>query len=338
MEFLKKANYLLFFVIAVLLLLYHLSSLLVTLTFGIFMAMLIVPFSNFLERNKFHIVLSSLISTLVLFSISAIFFYLFVFQINQFADELPVVQEELQAAIERMQQEVASSTGESQQDMPGLDTFWENIETSIADFIGGILSFSFQFFLVFIYVFLFLLYRDKFMDFIISFYSNGQEEENTREALHKISKVVYHYLWGRLQVMLALAIMYYITFLIFGLPYALLITLFGAFITIIPYIGPLLSGVLPVAFALVFFDDFTHILIFVICIFTIQMIESYVLEPFLIGKEVRLNALTVIFAVIFGGVVWGVAGMILFVPIFATLKIISNHTDGMESLGALLGR
>lgn len=338
MEFIKKANYLLFFLIAILLLFYHLSSLLITFTFGIFLAMLIVPFSNFLEKYKIHIVFSSLASTLVLFIISGIFFYLFIYQIKHFAEELPLVQEELESAIERMQYEVASSTGESQQDMPGLDTLGELIETSIAEFIGRILGISFQFFLVFIYVFLFLLYRQKCMDFIISFYTTDGEEENARDALHKISKVVYHYLWGRVQVMFALAVMYYTTFLIFGLPYALLITLFGALITIIPYIGPLLSGLVPITFALIFFDDFTYIMIFVTCVLIIQLIESYILEPFIIGKEVELNALTVIFAVILGGIIWGVAGMILFVPMFATLKIISNHSKGLSPLGNLLGK
>lgn len=337
MEFLKKANYLLFFLIAIFLLFYHLSSLLIPLTFGIFLAMLIVPFSNFLEKHRVHIVFSSLASTLALFIVSGIFFYLFFYQIKQFAEELPLVQEELQSAIERMQYEVAESTGESQQDMPDIDTLWEMVETRIAEFIGRILEFVFKFFLVFVYVFLFLLYRQKCMDFIISFYSTDGEEENARDALRKISNVVYHYLWGRLQVMLTLAVMYYTVFLIFGLPYALLITLFGALITIIPYIGPLLSGLIPISFALIFFDDFTYILIFVICIVMIQLIESYVLEPFIIGREVKLNALTVIFAVILGGIIWGVAGMILFVPMFATLKIISNHSDGLKPLGNLLG-
>lgn len=338
MEFLKKANYLLLFLIAALLLMYFLSSLLIPLTFGIFLAMLIVPLSNFLENHKFNRVVSSLVSTLVLFIFSGLFFYLFIYQVNQFAQELPDIREQIQSAIERVQLEAANTTGEAEQDMPGMEDAWEYVEEYIAGFIGGIITFAFHFFLVFVYTFLFLLYREKFMDFFSSFYSDNREEDNARDALDQIGKVVFHYLWGRLQVMLALAVMYYITLMIFGLPYALLITLFGALITIIPYIGPLLSGIVPISFALVFFDDFTTILIFTICIITIQLIESYIIEPFVIGREVRLNAFTVIVAVILGGVVWGIAGMILFVPIFATIKIISNHSDGMKPFGHLLGQ
>ncbi len=337
MKFLDRANRLLIFLAAVLLFMYHLGTFLTPLAFGIFLAMLIVPFSNFLENHKFNRILSSLASTFTLFIFSGIFFYLFIYQISEFAEELPSIEEELRTAIERIQEEVADATGESQQEVAGIDTLWEIIESQIAGFIGNILELAFQFFLVFVYTFLFLLYRGKLMTFIISMYSPGSEEENAKEALSKISKVVFRYLWGRIQVIFSLAIMYYITFILFGLPYALLLTLFGALVTIIPYIGPLISGILPITFALIFFDDFYQILFFVICVLTIQLIESYVLEPLLIGKEVELNALSVIVAVILGGIIWGVAGMILFVPIFATIKIISNHSEGLQPLGKLLG-
>ncbi|REL32943.1 AI-2E family transporter [Rhodohalobacter sp. SW132] len=337
MRFLNKANRLLIFLAAVLLFMYYLASFLIPLAFGIFLAMLIVPFSNFLEKHKFNRVLSSLVSTFTLFIISGIFFFLFFLQINEFAEELPSIEEEIRSGIEYLQKEVADATGESQHNVAGIDTLWEVIETRIAGFIGNILEVTFQFLLVFVYTFLFLLYRGKLMTFIISMYSPGSEEENAKDALSKISKVVFHYLWGRLQVMLSLAIMYYITFLIFGLPYALLLTLFAALVTIIPYIGPLISGILPITFALIFFNDFYQILFFTICVIIIQLIESYVLEPYLIGKEVELNALSVIVAVLLGGIIWGVAGMILFVPIFATIKIISNHSGKIQPLGTVLG-
>jgi predicted PurR-regulated permease PerM len=68
-----------------------------------------------------------------------------------------------------------------------------------------------------------------------------------------------------------------------------------------------------------------------------QLIESYVFEPWIIGREVKLNPLVVIVAIILGGMIWGLAGMILFVPLFAILKIISSNSIGMEPIGFLLG-
>ena len=228
---------------------------------------------------------------------------------------------------------------EEQKEMIKDRTFaiWGVIEAQITSFVGGVLNFTSKFLLAFVYVFVLLLYRDKFLHFIIKMYSTKKEKENARDAINEITKVVYQYLWGRAQVMLALAVMYYITFLIFGLPFALLITLFGALITIIPYIGPFVSGLVPVSFAIIFFEDVSYIVIFSITILVIQLLESYFFEPYFIGKEVEMNALVVIIAVILGGIIWGVAGMILFVPILATIKIASNHSEDLKPLGALLG-
>ncbi|MEX2573015.1 MAG: AI-2E family transporter [Balneolaceae bacterium] len=341
MEFLKKANRLLFFLLAVFLAFIYLDAFLIPFGFGIFLAMLIVPFSSFLEKHKVNTALSSLTSTLLLFICLGSLSYLFMYQISHFADQLPDVREEIQSTMQSLQLQITSMTGvppEEQQDIVDSrsDALWSGIESRIAAVIGGILDFAFKFMLVFIYVFLLLLYREKFRSFLISFHETEEEKENARDAVNSISKVVYHYLWGRVQVMSALAVMYYVTFLVFGLPFALLVTLFGALITVIPYLGPLVSGIVPVIFAILFFEDLSYILIFALCILVIQLIESYVFEPFLIGKEVKLNALVVIVAVILGGTIWGVAGMILFVPMFATIKIIFNHSDGLRPLGSVL--
>jgi len=305
--------------------------------------MLVVPFTNFLESYKFNRVWSSLFSTFSLFIILGVLTYLFIIQFSQFADQLPGIRADIEAGIENLQEQIAAATGvplEEQKEIIERRTrsLWMVIESQIAMFIGSILDFTLKFLLAFVYVFLLLLYRKKFTGFIIRIYSSREERENARDAINKISRVVYQYLLGRAQVMLALAVMYYVTFIIFGLPFALLFTLFGALITIIPYIGPLISGLLPVIFALIFFDSVSVKLTFIVILIIIHLVESYIFEPFFVGKEVKLNALAVVIAIILGGIIWGVAGMILFVPLTATIKIVSNHSEKLKPLGALLGK
>ena len=343
MDFLNKANRLLLFLIAVYLVFYYLATFLIPFTFGIFLAMLVVPLTNFLEDHKFNRVWSSLISTFSLFIILGVLSYLFIIQFSQFADQLPGIRADIETGIENLQEQIAAATGvplEEQKEIIERRTrsLWMVIESQIAMFIGSILDFTLKFLLAFVYVFLLLLYRKKFTGFIIRIYSSREERENARDAINKISRVVYQYLLGRAQVMLALAVMYYVTFIIFGLPFALLFTLFGALITIIPYIGPLISGLLPVIFALIFFDSVSVKLTFIVILIIIHLVESYIFEPFFVGKEVKLNALEVVIAIILGGIIWGVAGMILFVPLTATIKIVSNHSEKLKPLGALLGK
>jgi predicted PurR-regulated permease PerM len=168
-------------------------------------------------------------------------------------------------------------------------------------------------------------------------YIPEEKTDNTKKILNRISKVAYQYLWGRAQVMLLLAIMYYITFSLFDLPYIAILIIFGTLITIIPYFGPFVSGLLPIIVAFIFFDSLEKALLFTAIIITVQLIESYVLEPLIIGKEVKLNPLVVIVAVVAGGAVWGIAGMVLFVPLFAIFQIISRYSSGLEPIGFLLG-
>lgn len=137
--------------------------------------------------------------------------------------------------------------------------------------------------------------------------------------------------------MIVLGILYTITFLAYGLEHAALFILFGAVITIIPFIGPLISGMLPVLFMVIFGGGYLEIVSFSILVLIIQLIESYVLEPIIIGSEVQQSPLFVIIAIVMGGAVWGFAGLILFVPIFGILKIIFDHNKELKPVGFLIG-
>lgn len=342
MKILKRTNDILLFIIIVLILFYYGATFLIPFGFGVFLAMLMTPLCNFLEKFKINSILASLLSTIVVFTVIGAISYLFIYQISLFSRDLPELRQEANTVLQNLQEQVSSSTGVSMEEQ---DTIIQNrsgalidiIESHLTNLFGGILDIGFKFVLLIIYVFLFLIYRKKFRRFFTMLYKNKDRRENVELVLKKVSKVVYHYLWGRVQVMSILAILYYITFLIFGLNYAILLTIFGALITIIPYLGPLLSGVVPVLFSIIYFEDTYTIVVFAAIVLVIQLIESYVLEPLIIGKEVKINPLAVIIAIILGGIIWGIAGMILFVPIFATIKIISNHHETLKPIGYLLG-
>ena len=137
--------------------------------------------------------------------------------------------------------------------------------------------------------------------------------------------------------MALLSLMYFILFTAYDLRYTGLLIIFGALITIIPYIGPFISGLVPILFLIGFAGSPAEILSFAIIIIIIQLIESYVLEPILIGSEVEQSPLFIIIAIVLGGLLWGPAGLILFVPLFGILKIIFDHTPELRPLGFLIG-
>lgn len=342
MKQLSTTNRILVCIILVLILLYFGAPFLIPFIFGIFLASLMVPLSRFMEHRKINRAIASLLSVILLFIVVGGTMFLLITQINLFVSDFSAIEDKVMSFIESSQNRIKSITNLS---LPEQKEFVRErseqiigkVSPYVAGFFGGVFSTVFSFVLVLIYVFLILLYRDKIFDFLMM-YVPQNNQNSAKETLNKTGKVAFQYLWGRVQVMILLGIMYYITFLLFGLPYALLFTLFGSIITIVPYIGPLISGLFPVLFSLFYFDSLQKFLIFSLIILVIQLIESYVLEPLILGKQVELNPLVIIVAIVIGGLMWGVAGMILFVPMIAILKIVAQNHEGMKPIGFLLGQ
>ncbi len=341
MENLTRINKILFFIIMVFAVLYIGKSFLIPFVFGIFFASLMTPLTDYLEKKHLSNILASTVSTLIIFIVLGGIFYLFIHQMSVFLSDISSIRNALESFLQDLQNQIASITNISLAEQKNM---WEKrseeiakgVESLITGFFGDLLYTTINFLLVMIYVFLLLLYRKKFTKTILM-YVHGEKEKITREILEKFNKVAYHYLWGRAKVMSILAVMYLVTFMAFGLPYALLLTIFGSLVTIIPYLGPFISGIIPVLLAAIYFDGLKTAFLLIIVVSIIQLIESYVIEPLILGREVRLNPLMVIIAIILGEMVWGLAGMILFVPIFAMFKILSKRSHGLEPIAFLFG-
>jgi len=341
MNQLAQINRVLLFTLLIIVLLYWGAPFLIPFLFGIFFAFLMAPICNLLERIRINRTIASLLCSLGIFIVIGGTLFLFIAQINMFISDMPSIEDKMASLIESSQNKIESVTGLSLGEQDEIfeersGQLVDSIEPYLAGFFGTFFNTILSFLMVLVYLFLLLLYREKIFKFVMMHFPED-EQKTAGETVTKISKVAFHYLWGRTQVMMILGVMFFITFILFGLPYALMFTIIGAVITIIPYFGPLLSGLLPILFSLVYFDSLQKILFFSIVIIIIQLIESYVFEPLIIGNEVKLNPLVVIIAIVIGGTVWGLAGMILFVPVFAMIKIISLDYFELKSIGFLLG-
>lgn len=339
---LKRTNTVLFFIFLIIVGLYYGSAFLIPFTFAIFFSTLVVPFSNYLEKKAgFGRILSSFVSTLLLFIGIGILMFLLFRQLEVFVKDLVNRQDEIKEYVVMLQEELMVLTGFTtnqqvaliEDSLGGILNFFQGLLRRVITDLAGIIG---NFLLILIYVFLLLMNRNKFEDFIMR-YVPEERKDKAHKILDGTQKVAHKYLWGRIQVMLLLGIMYSITFFSYGLEHALLLIIFGVIITIIPYIGPLLSGVLPVLFMIIFGGSTLEVISFTILVVIIQLIESYVAEPIIIGSEVQQSPLFVIIAIILGGAIWGLAGMILFVPIFAILKIIFDNNRQLEPVGYLIG-
>lgn len=342
MDKLQKINSVLLFFFLVIVGLYYGASFLIPLTFGIFFTTLVLPIANFLETKvKLGRTLASFISTFILFLVVGGLVFLLLSQINTFINDLLGRRAEVYSFVDNFQQQIVDSTGftlEQQNEMfnERLYGLIQEAQRYLSKIFSQFITILMSFLLMIIYVFLLLIYRDRFVDFLMD-YMPEKKKQVAKTILNKSKTVANRYLWGRVQVMFILGIMYSITFFAYDIEYAALLLLFGVLITIIPYIGPLLSGLLPILFMLVLSENSTEIISFAVIILVIQLIESYVVEPVVIGSEVKQSPLFVIIAIVLGGAIWGFAGLILFVPLFGVMKIIFDHTPDLHPIGLLIG-
>jgi predicted PurR-regulated permease PerM len=105
----------------------------------------------------------------------------------------------------------------------------------------------------------------------------------------------------------------------------------------VPYVGSIVGGVLPFFITLATADSTNAAFAVLIVILCVQAIDNYLIEPNVVGGQVNLSALSTIVILVIGGFVWGVAGMILFIPMLGIAKIVFDHLEGLEPYGYLIG-
>lgn len=151
--------------------------------------------------------------------------------------------------------------------------------------------------------------------------------KNQRKGMIKlvldIDKALGNYVRGQFIVCVVVGIFAYIGYLLIDLPYPLLLASGVAIFNIVPYLGPFL-GAAP-ALVMASTVSMKMILLVILVNFIIQTLESNVISPQVVGKSLEMHPLIIILALLVGGEVAGVVGLILAVPFFAVIKVVFQH-------------
>ena len=141
------------------------------------------------------------------------------------------------------------------------------------------------------------------------------------------------FLVGKLLDSLIIGILTYIITSIFGIQYAILISSFVGITNIIPVVGPII-GAIPTAFILLLSQP-DKVLIYILIIIFIQQLDGNIIGPKILGENTGVSSLCVIIAITTMGAIWGLTGMLLGVPLFATvLEVFDLYvTDTLQKKG-----
>jgi predicted PurR-regulated permease PerM len=146
-----------------------------------------------------------------------------------------------------------------------------------------------------------------------------------RAIAKEIDKVLAEFLRGQLLVMGVLAVYYSVGLTLAGLQFALPIGILTGLLVFIPYVGFGMGLILGVLAALLQWSGWSGFLA-VLAVYGIgQLLENYVLVPFLVGDRIGLHPLAVIFALLAFGQLFGFAGVLLALPVSAALLVGLRH-------------
>ncbi|GAB5522372.1 MAG: AI-2E family transporter [Roseivirga sp.] len=191
--------------------------------------------------------------------------------------------------------------------------------------------------LALVYTFLILLYRQGIVRTVTQVGSSAFSEKSA-SLLHKMLKTGQQYLSGLGIVIVILAVLYGLIFKAFGLDYPLVFAAVAACLAVIPYIGTTLGASLPVIYAFLSYDNHYIALGLIASILAVQLLEGNLLTPKVVGGNMELNPLASLIAVVAGNFIWGLAGMVLFLPLAAMMRIAFAHSHGLKPLAELAGK
>jgi len=204
---------------------------------------------------------------------------------------------------------------------------------SILLYLASVLS---HVFLVPFIVFFILIARDDLKDKTANIFGK-ENRASTLEAIHQIQKQLIGFLAGNFIAVIVLWLITILGFWALGVDYAVLNAAIFAVLNIIPVIGPVLGLIPPVL--LVFLETeslLTPGLVIGYGLLT-HLIYANIFLPKMVGSRVRLNPTAIMIAMVYWGWLWGVTGLILAIPLVATLKTICDHVEPWKPFGELMG-
>jgi len=152
-----------------------------------------------------------------------------------------------------------------------------------------------------------------------------------------VEKIIMSYLIGLLIQIIYIIILLGLTLMIVGIKHGLLIGILFAILNLVPYLGPLIGNILGALITLASSESMKDVVIVIVVIGIVQFLDNNILMPIIVGSKVRINALVSIVGIFIGGMLAGISGMFLAMPVIAVLKIAFDHSQKFTKWGVLLG-
>ncbi|MBD1365764.1 AI-2E family transporter [Mucilaginibacter sp. ZT4R22] len=313
----------------------------IPLTFGAVLAMLLLPVCHWLQRRGLNNGFAAGLSLVALLVLIGGLILLLEIQLSDILQDLSKIQERINQLIANLKDYVQDTFGISRREQQkmikeqqgdGMGKAAGMVTTLLGSFAGILIDTV----LVMVYTFLFIYFRAHFKSFILRVLSR-QNRETAKDVLQNASTVTQQYLGGLGLMIVMLWVMYGIGFSIAGVHNAIFFAVLCGILELVPFAGNITGTSITVLMALAQSGD-TRVVVGVLITYAcVQLIQTYLLEPLVVGDRLNINPLFTILIIVVGEAVWGIPGMILAVPLLGIFKIVCDSSEPLKDIGYLIG-
>lgn len=304
----------------------YMRPVLIPLIFAIFVYSVLTPLVAWVQERlkipKFVAVIASLFLFFLLLTATVL---IFINSVESFVEGVPKYKQSVAVGLEFVEQQLAALNIFNIN--LELSKFTDMVQTmpllSLAQRLGSqLLTFLGNLFLVFI-----------FTAFMMTGGSRGSKKSKiVDEVLQKVSS----YVGAKAFLSVLTGFLVYLILLIFGIELAFIFALLTVLLNFIPNIGSIVAVALPLPIVFLQYQFSWPFFVILTLTGAIQFSIGSVIEPKLMGSSMDLHPVTVLMCLIFWGMVWGIAGMFLAVPITAVLRIVFSKIEATHSFAEIL--
>ena len=325
--------------------LYFTSDVVVPLLLAVLIAYFLDPVVGTLERIHIPRALGSLVVMLAVTALLAGLGYLVALRANQFLEDWPRYSQVLRHATTAFDRQI--STFEK-----GVDSITPATEKGrtpasrtaepppvrewLLRGVGSLYSILIVATFVPFLVFFMLAAKPRIWKATIELFPE-EHRDQVQAALDEVSSMLRRFVAGNALIALILMLVSWGFFLLMHLKYPFLLGSVSGILNLVPYLGVLLAWIPPFLIGLAQWSTIGPYLIVAAILTFLHIVGLNVLMPAIVGRQVHLNALAVTASLLFWGWLWGAIGLILAIPIMATVKVICDHSEGWEPLGRWMG-
>jgi predicted PurR-regulated permease PerM len=310
---------------------------LMPLTVAVVIATLFLPLCSWLEKHKLPRGLVALLCVLLLIAALVGVATLVGWQIFGLTRDFDMIKQRSLETGAKMQAYILQHLGvslERQEEMlnqqpPFVVRILQAFATSLSSIVSSLV-------LILVYVLFLLYYRSHLKQFILKLSGINQRDE-MEKVIHIVAHVSQQYLVGLSKMIGCLWVMYGIGFSALGIENALFFAFLCGILEIVPFIGNLTGTSLTILVSAVQGESVPTLVGIAAVYALVQFIQGWILEPIIVGSQVKINPLFTIIALVVGQLLWGVPGIFLAIPLIAMFKIVCDHFESLKPIGFLIG-